>query len=713
MKNLNKYCAFAATLLFMGACTEANVEEAAISSGSDYVLTIPVSTADATDSRVSVDDNWDLTWDEYDAITACNIENTYNAYCIVSELNGTEAVFTSYGYANGSQIAVGDELRIFTPATDADTSEGNHATFDVSSQTSGLTSTVLISDTCYTATESGVMPVVPMMHVGAAVVLDMAFANSDSDYTLLSVDVAGLSSSATVDLCADYDQAKGVSTSTGTISVELAESLSMVMSSAEIKFNIMPSTIAANGSVTVTYNLVDLNNVKCTVTDVITNDGETAVEFARGTYNTLYSTCDMNKLEEVQVPYVVTITSAAANATLSFEINSDLCDAVALAYDVPVASNPYWDIELSYLEGYVVNAEGNYRVITSNEAVSAYPYGDYLSSGTSYGICAVAYKTVDGVNTVVYSEVIYFTTTSAGASTGGDTDTVATITDIEYTATISQISFTITAGDNAAGFNFGIVKASEVNSNSAGDIEAWIESTNWWDSWNPWSYYFDQGSYQTFVSCYDWDTEETLTHSTDYYLFAIPFNSSGVNGTIYIADVSTASLEYNYNMTIDYTPSITATAVSYTFEYGTDCARIFAVARNEDYISGYASAEAVEEEAQSNFFSGYYELSSNNNNTCTYTLESYSIVNNSNYTLYYMAIDNNGCYSEVKTVDFYVPAISTDGTSSITSVDISYTTEDITVAWNNDPTDSTYGYSFDTNSASCYFNGTIIGNAAS
>ncbi|MFI3323572.1 MAG: hypothetical protein SNI45_02680 [Rikenellaceae bacterium] len=733
MKKFNKLTIFASMLLLAGSCAESNVEEAAVNSGADQGESVTFSVSfdeSVADTRIDVSEDWNLTWtpaDEenyiYDDLSIYSYELSDWGMAMFLEASDdlTSATFNYSGIE-------GEEVRMIYPYS----SQRSDSTFDVSEQEPGLSALYMISDDVYTLGLDGSMPTVIMKHIGAAVVLNIDFRTNTENYTVKSIVVNGLNAKASVDTSKAYDDADFYTNiEAGEITITKTDDIAVVdKETAQIRFNIMPSTIAANDEVTIAYNLVGADDTEYTYVDTVTNTSESAIEFARATYNTISSTLayitetdpDAGGDDEVYTPtvsaFTYEVTSSATNAEIVFDIDLSLCDGVAVSTDCidTIGASEYTSyILLDLVDGY----DSEYlQFATDSTPIYAYTKGEL--NADDYFVDVVAYKDVDGsLEAVGDVERIYFTVE-------GLVNVYVDITlDVELSSvTKSTIDIDVTRIDGVDSYYYGCVLASSVMSEYGGLIENWIDAnyTTYTMTESITSVEVGQTYTQSISHTSALPTDgskwgTTLSEGTEYYVFVIPVDSTtGGKGNVSYIVATTASYESaSRDLVVNYSLVVTETAFTATFT-SDDCTKIHAQAFT------YDASEWIQSDA---FESGYYSLTNNGDDTYTYTYNFSSwYTSSSTYYLYYMGFDDSGNSSLLGTYVFVpndlmessdddeddeVPVNIFTGTSYVSSIDVNWNSS--TLIWSNDP--STYGYNFVDNNGDLRLYGTITGSGAS
>ncbi len=297
---MKKVFYFAAALFAATSCAEVGVDDATPNiDGSTTEIVITVAASDAVDSRVAIDDEWNVTWVDGESLMACTMEDT-----------SSELTMTDYDPNNSTFTGdvASETFRLISPySVDAVVSGGLY-TADISAQSAGMSATHLISS----AVVSDIDSTPYMMHIGAAMTLEATFANieADASYTLSAIELVDVISAADISLSLE-----GVNYSNqvvGNIMIsDIDASISTESTTSSVKFNILPFEVGAGESVEVNLYLEDATGASYTVPSSVSNSGSTAVAFNRATYNTLKVTADLE-----------TAVSTSATMTLS-EISAD------------------------------------------------------------------------------------------------------------------------------------------------------------------------------------------------------------------------------------------------------------------------------------------------------------------------------------------------------------------------------------------------------
>ncbi len=365
----------------------------------------------AAQSRISVDDGWALSWEADDKLIGWGYNSrggssVYEKFSI-SDFDPQASTFEGE-FSCDSEV---DHIRLVYPyERNAIGTNSNLYSVDLGSQQCGLSMLRMVSSDLVSIAD---VSSVDMAHIGAVAIISTTFLSPSEDYTLEGVCVEGLCSSAVVDLTQPCDAASlYLSSSVGAIEVELLEPI-VACDPTEVCFCIMPSTIAAGGTIEVTYTLRGVQGDLVAYTDTICNTLDMDIIFGRGTYNTINSVCDLSSIGTFAAPYSCVVTPAANNAELIFAIDLDLCDGVVVG---DCSTQSRYDASNSWLLEHIASGElSYYTVVSDSSPVWACAYGDQLAAATDYVVEVVAYKydaVSDSYSVVGDLDTISFTTLS-------------------------------------------------------------------------------------------------------------------------------------------------------------------------------------------------------------------------------------------------------------------------------------------------------------
>ncbi len=286
------------------SCAETNLEEksANFESESATAVSIIVAASDNSQSRIAVDEQWAVSWEEGDALSAWSSSDNSLSQFTMASFDPEKATFEG---------SVTGDFRLVYPYSSAASVDGSSYTVDISTQEAGVNSTYMISNSVIAVEEAATAT--SMAHIGAAAQLVTSFENLSSNYTLTSVAISGVPTSVAIDLSAEVeaDNFYGESTQ-GTIVVSVDNVAVSASENLTVKFNILPLEVAAGGSIGVKYYFANEAGESFTLTSEVVNSSDAAVSFARATYNSLYNTCDMSSVVANSASYTLSELSADA-----------------------------------------------------------------------------------------------------------------------------------------------------------------------------------------------------------------------------------------------------------------------------------------------------------------------------------------------------------------------------------------------------------------
>ncbi|MFR9523862.1 MAG: RagB/SusD family nutrient uptake outer membrane protein [Rikenellaceae bacterium] len=305
------------------SCTEVNVDEPAAPSANanSTQVTVTVAASSDADTRVSVDEQWRVTWSEGESLFAWSQEdNATSTFSMTGNYSPEASTFT--GTVSGSTYRLltmpegANDPGIFDiyiwdeEAEEYVIHTGGCKLYIPTTQTPGLNATYMISTTLLDAEEADTDATPSMMHLGAAAVLNVRYTNlGDKEYYLAKAVVSGVPTSLTVDLSkeiptdidinynadvVDDDFYISVYTfSNGSITLNPEEPIAVSAGDSELSFNIPAFYLESGASISVMLYLVDDDGNCIVTTKTITNEYMGAIEFKRATYNNINITCDI------------------------------------------------------------------------------------------------------------------------------------------------------------------------------------------------------------------------------------------------------------------------------------------------------------------------------------------------------------------------------------------------------------------------------------
>ncbi len=279
--------------------------------GQGVLRTISVSGPSAAQSRVSItpdDDNalWSVEWCDKDQIALCSTDNidlfTVN---YLSDDDNSTAEFSGTTSVNGG--------RLVYPYTDGAIA-GDSYSVDLSSQSfdaqdpySALGKTVtLVSDGLIDLEVAS--PSATMRHMGAALTLNFKFSDLEQDatYAVERITLKGLPAKGTFDIGGDVDDVDFLTTTSGDIVLEVANSPLLVEEEIySYNLAVLPFSIAVGDGLELVVKFSKsveggeptLFECSCTVE----NDGESSIDFARGAYHAINKLCVVDKSTTVYI----------------------------------------------------------------------------------------------------------------------------------------------------------------------------------------------------------------------------------------------------------------------------------------------------------------------------------------------------------------------------------------------------------------------------
>ncbi len=348
---------FAAALLFAAtSCVENTIEDyvtpfvegdlAAFNgvltelSGNEGSITVAMSDAS---TRISVDatgEIWNTTWDSTDKLIAFYAPAGASSFTYYSSLYMDEydpEVSTFYGstdYAGWSRRLVycpGEMEYIYANSK-------IYLNADITNQQEGLKHTFMIDSEYVTVAESDTATP-SMLHINAAADLHIRFTNVPEGYYLNSVELEKVLVAVYADLMIsdiDHDDFI-VAYLRNSMFIDVEDRTVAEYSDEEdeesIKFNLIPFDIEAGDGLDIKFHFVDDLGYSYYATTTITNDSSSAISFKRGTYNTIYSTCDMSELVSNNVESTLSELSATSYPELDTWIITDTTAADSSAFD--------------------------------------------------------------------------------------------------------------------------------------------------------------------------------------------------------------------------------------------------------------------------------------------------------------------------------------------------------------------------------------------
>ncbi len=289
---------FLATAAVAVSCSEVEIDSAIDAPVKGETLSITVNASEDISSRVAItesDNVWSASWEQGDALAGwISGENAVSKFDMSGTCSDDEATFV--GTVNSG------DLRLVYPYQNY-TVTGNTITIDLSAQTvkdlagedlenvgdnAPLISNALIS------TEEAATATPAMQHIGAALQVRMQFSNVNDDYTIKTVTIKDVPATAEIDLTKGVDDADFCASVDDDITLTPATETTVANGTIyEASCNIIPFTIEANGSVTITVELADDSGATTSKDFSITNSSD-AIEFGRGKIHWINISCDFD-----------------------------------------------------------------------------------------------------------------------------------------------------------------------------------------------------------------------------------------------------------------------------------------------------------------------------------------------------------------------------------------------------------------------------------
>ncbi|MFI3324485.1 MAG: hypothetical protein SNG59_07835 [Rikenellaceae bacterium] len=556
---MKKILLMATAALFAWSCTE-EIDGSVAASAEATEVTIALSMGSNADTRVSLADNAEggltATWASFDDLNMWGEGATSTDVFSIQDYDGDYATFTGYiSYSAGRAFLPVNYWGYTVSDSKASVSYASQTASAGSYSESGA-SMYMISDDFIDLvsdwTAGGTQTVTPsMLHIGSAIKIHAEFMampnnNIPEDAVISGITIGGgsgveLPVAGTIDLTEVEIDNVFEATTYGAIEVDVTDVALVEYDTYEFTVNSFPFDLAAGDTLEITFTLSGASNDYQIVTTIKPSSDWS---LPRASFTTLTCYCDLgyatvvggdvddqgsqgdDNTDSDAKGYEVSITSSSTNAYLSFDIDSNVCDAVAIGTWVREATNTsQLEEDLYYLPSDVAgNSISWFRQITDSEPVLASLSGyTTLSPGTEYGLVAMAYKTTaDGsYSEYVSSEIIYFATTDSDSS-DVDTDVDADVEGCGLTLEIvsadstNGISYMFTSNSTSATqYYYGFAKSAEVA--IYGGVAEWIDATGWWNSNNPFAMNI-QLDYTFSDTFYEYDTYEEITVG-DYYMF--------------------------------------------------------------------------------------------------------------------------------------------------------------------------------------------------
>ncbi|MFR9523775.1 MAG: DNA/RNA non-specific endonuclease [Rikenellaceae bacterium] len=279
--------------------------------GQGVLRTISVAGPSAAQSRVSItpdDDNalWSVEWCDKDQIALCSTDNidlfTVN---YLSDVDNSTAEFSGTTSVNGG--------RLVYPYTDGAISGDSYSidlslqNYDVQDPYNALGQTIpLVSDGLVDLAVAS--PSATMRHIGAALTLNFKFSDLEQDatYAVERITLKGLPATGTFDIGGDVDDVDFLTTTSGDIALEVANSPLLVEEEIySYNLSILPFSIAVGEGLELVVKFSksvgggEPTLFECSCT--LENDGESSIDFVRGAYHTINKLCVVDKSATVYI----------------------------------------------------------------------------------------------------------------------------------------------------------------------------------------------------------------------------------------------------------------------------------------------------------------------------------------------------------------------------------------------------------------------------
>lgn len=288
----------AAAIAALASCSEAQLDGGITPDGGNMVeVSINVAIDDEQDSaavdaagsmvgsRMTIDNDWKISWEATDALLAWSSSDSAQSKF---EMDSDE--FDSNNVKFTGEVSENSSFRLIYPysSTYPCISSGNRYIYTLYDQTPGATSTHMISSDLIDYSNIG--EYATMKHIGATAELTLTFPAGYDGYTIESVVVNGLNSYASVYVEKSVDDSDFYFSKRLATAITITDGESKIANNtASMRFNIIPTTIASGGYISITTTISDSEGNKSSSATQVVNSGSESVEFERATYNTIYA----------------------------------------------------------------------------------------------------------------------------------------------------------------------------------------------------------------------------------------------------------------------------------------------------------------------------------------------------------------------------------------------------------------------------------------
>lgn len=261
----------------MASCTEADVNDQ-IAIGNSTEISIDLSLESGVDSRVAIDEEWNVSWVENESLMA------WGGSSIV------ELKMASYSASNSTfagTISDADSYVVISPY-DASASIGSTYCVDLSEQTAGMNSTYMIGDSkLSTESTSGIT----MRHIGGAMELAISYDGYDtSSWNLTEVMLFDVPVKANIPTSMAGVESLYDDTTIGDMTISI-DPIS-IADATSVKFNILPFDVEIGEKLLIQFKLENVNGTDVEYVDyTATNSTEEKVSFGRAQYGTINCEC--------------------------------------------------------------------------------------------------------------------------------------------------------------------------------------------------------------------------------------------------------------------------------------------------------------------------------------------------------------------------------------------------------------------------------------
>ncbi len=398
-------------------------------------------------TRVDVDNQtWEATWTQGDQLTA---------WASTSQSTHTLAmdVYDSKASTFSGSVPADETLRLIYEADANVAYSASTASLDISAQTSGVKTTVMVSSDLIS--DASAAPL--MVHVGAAMVLNLSFESVATTMNITAVELLDVPSTIDLNLLEGVDGNFYSNSTNGSIMVTLAEPIAISTDSttASVAFNILPFDVAPAQSVGVKVYFEDTTDTATPfyIETSVTNSSEDyTVSFKRATYNIISCSCDMNN--KLQVYDSSAVWSDIIEKNLVINGDYENAGTVTVYWS---NSNTNWAKESNASN--VINGTYSLRLtgVSANSYINQYVYhavpGETYKYGCTYrcGAAAGASGSQDG-STAVFIGIRYsadgstFTSLGSISTSSGTDTTVGDEVTIPEDAVLIQVQVGKTSG---------------------------------------------------------------------------------------------------------------------------------------------------------------------------------------------------------------------------------------------------------------------------